>query len=921
MPAWLMLLASVSFYCPGFAADSSGSAVTGSQQATAGQSDGMTAQPLKLDEKEIEDSYARNYLKNLNESRSKGGDASKGTPQSINLAEIRGKVIDVLSNQPLINARAVLSKQGEEHKRYQTESQADGTFSFSNIEPGDYTVTVSAADKLSETKPLILIAGKSEDLVFKLEELEGTDILRVSGKRTLIHPQNIGSETNLDHTFIKEYRSGNDLRELIESTPGVMTDTYGNIITRGEHNSVNYELDGVVLPEAAGVLQQSQFVSPRSLQSMKVDIGGYQAEDGGGPLGAVVHMKSLPILAQPYFSCGQQLGYPMAGNYYYSGSTAFSQDPNSPWYKLRIESSGSVLGTSMGNAPPVKDYTSNNRADINCLTKLEYLITERDTINAVLGINETFLRVPTSKISAAAGVNEHQQDAQNYLILNYKHKFRRFFDEANLHLLNAFYGEDFHSSTVFDPDPVINGGQPLQSIAPNAVRKDYVFSAQGDITETFMHTHFLKLGFLSEVRPVYTDFGGTYYNNDPTNSNAPYGAVISPFNNSVNGPAFTSAMGRYHGFRYVQSAYFQDSWRPQQGILKRLTLDAGVRADVYHGVFGNTLPVAEALATTPGVQPFNIQPFLTQRVTNAQASGRFGASVVLTKTTVLRGSFSNLFMPPPVDIFSTPPNITQGLINGNYNGTIVNTYNGTIRPLQATRGKLTDVSLEKQIGPRFVCRTNLFYKTLENYGDSGVIGNSTLYNRQSVAAQEAYGVETRADLKPSKGGYGFNAFVSNTVAVAYLRGSKQVVGGIYDIQTTPIEDKYPDHDRRIQQNAGIGYKTKSNIWLLADMQFMSGLQNELPVPPYPPHASRTPVLTIFNLSVGYNTPAKLKKKYGFMPDAFDIRMQNLTNLREATNLGSPFQGTRYLLPFRLLIGCSWNFGKQPSFAASKPNTI
>ncbi len=350
-------------------------------------------------------------------------------------------------------------------------------------------------------------------------------------------------------------------------------------------------------------------------------------------------------------------------------------------------------------------------------------------------------------------------------------------------------------------------------------------------------------------------------------------------------------------------------------------MDAGVRADVYHGVFGNTLPVAEALATTPGVQPFNIQPFLTQRVTNAQASGRFGTSIVLTKTMVLRGSFSNLFMPPPVDIFSTPPDITQGLINGNYNGTIRNVYNGTIRPLQATRGKLTDVSLEKQVGPRFVMRTNLFYKTLENYGDSGVIGNSTLYNRQSVAAQEAYGVETRADLKPSKGGYGFNAFVSNTVAVAYLRGSKQVVGGIYDIQTTPIEAKYPDHDRRIQQNAGIGYKTKSNIWFLLDEQFMSGLQNDLPVPPYPPHASRTPVLAILNLSVGYSTPAKLKKKYSYMPDAFDIRLQNLTNVREATNLGSPFQGTRYLLPFRLLIGCNWNFGKQPAFVASKPSAI
>ena len=547
-------------------------------------------------------------------------------PQSINLGQIHGRVLELLTNQPLLNARIVLAKIDEEHKRYHTQSTTNGLYSFTNIEPGQYTVTVAATDKLSESRQVTVSAGKSEQVDFKLEDLEGTDLLRVTGKRTLIHPHNIGSETNIDHTIVNQYQSGNDLQQLVKSTPGVMNDTYGNIITRGEHNSVNYVLDDVVLPEAAGVLQQSQFVSPRSLQSMKVDIGGYQAEDGGGPLGAVVHMKSLPIPAQPYFVGGQQLGDPIAGNFWYSGSTAFSQNPDSPLYKLRIQSSGSVIGTSLGNSPPAKDFVNNNRAVINLLTKLEYLISERDTVNLTLGINESFLRVPTSRQSANAGVSEHQHDAQDYLILNYKHKFAHFFDEANLHILNAFYYENFHSRNVFDPDPVINGGQPLQSIAPNALRFDYVFSAQGDISKILWHTHNLKAGFLSEYRPTYTDFSATYYNNDPTSTLAPYGAIISPFTGSATvGPQFTAAMGRLHSSRYLQSAYFQDSWRPQKGVLKRLTLDAGVRADIYHGVIGNTLPVAEAIATIPGAAPFSIQPFLTQRVTDAQASGRFGA--------------------------------------------------------------------------------------------------------------------------------------------------------------------------------------------------------------------------------------------------------------------------------------------------------
>jgi hypothetical protein len=846
-----------------------------------------------------------------------------GTAQSITLAQVHGKVLDSSSNQPIRDARAVLSKVGEEHKRYQTDSKIDGDFIFSNIEPGNYNLTISADGKLAQSSELKLAAGPTQSVVFKLEDLEGADVLRITGKRTLTHPENIGSETRLDQTFINHYREGNDLRDLITSTPGVMPDTYGNIITRGEHNSINYVLDDVVLPEAAGVLQQSQFVSPRSLQGMNVDIGGYEAQDGGGPLGAVVHMKSLPILAKPFFEAGQQLGYPMAGNFYYSGSTAFSQNPDSPLYRLRVESSGAINGTSMGNAPPVKDYTHNARSSINSLTKLTYLLGERDTLNMTLGINHSFLEVPTSRSSYAAGVRQKQYDAMDYLIFNYKHKFDRFFDEANLHIINAFYWENFHSrQQAFDPTPVINGGQPLQSIQPQALRFDYIFGAQGDITKTLLKTHHLKLGFLSEYRPIYTDFSGTYYNNDPTNG-IPVGSVISPFTGTVGGPQFTKALGRFHGSRFLQSAYFQDSWRPQTGILRRLTVDAGVRADVYHGVFGNTMPVADVIASIPGATPFNLQPFQAQRVTDAQASGRYGGSIVLTKTSVLRGSYSDLFMPPSVDIFSTPPSVSGGLINGFFGGLVENTYNGTVRPMRATRGHLIDASWEQQVGPRFVTRTNLFYKTLENYGDSGVIGNTTLYNRQSVDKQEAYGVENRIDLKPSKEGYGWNGFMSNTIQVAYLRGSKQVVGGIYNIQTPqPIEAKFPDHDRRISFDAGIGYKTRFNWWTLAEFQLLSGLQNELPVPPFDPHAKRTPVLATFNLSTGIRVPERLKRTYSFLPDAFDLRIQNMLNNREATNLGSPFQGTRFLLPFRFLIGCNWTLGHKPAYqsqVSTKPH--
>lgn len=880
-------------------------------------------------------------------------------------ATLSGRITDLSKERNIGDVRIVLEMKGAEHKRHHAETAADGTFFIKDLEPGEWSITFSHKEMLSETREFTVAAGDQKILNLGMEDIEPVDVLRITGKRTLIHPEKIGSTTNLDKTFLQQYRSGNDLRNLIESTPGVINDSFGNMIVRGEHNAINYEVDGVVLPESAGVLQQTQFATPRSLQSISVDIGGYQASDGGGPLGAVVRMKSLPIQAKPVVSIGQQIGGPLAGNLYYYTSGAFSQNVHSKWNKLRIESSGQFMGTRLGLSPPVKNYIRNNRANINTLTKLEYHATDKDLFRLTAGINESWMQIPTSRQSYGAGVRQRQWDQEIFLIATYRRKFEKFFDEGRLHLINAFYNQRFRSNNAFDPAPIINGeGEGVNSVSPLATRNNYVFGAQGDITKRLFETHNLKAGFLSEVRPVSTKLGALYYNanmlatiqsqrdaQDQINgvfadaqqaaqeagqaafdqefdasgdlaaaqqaaqqasnqilleaqANAgavnpnplPYGAIISPFTGLPGGPQFTESMGRYRGFRYLQSAFLQDTWRPKTGILKRLTLDGGARFDLYHGVFGNTLPVAAAIATIPDVQPFLLEPFKRHTVTDAQVSARLGGSFVLTRNTVMRGSFSQLFTPPPVDVFSTPPNVAEGAIGG--------IFNGTLRPLRATRGEMVDVSLEQQVGPRFVTRTNLYYKRLKNFGDSGVLANTPVYNRLSLNGLESYGVETRVDLKPSREGYGFNGFLSNTFQVAFLRGFRGATGGIYEQSLEPILRNYPDHDRRYQLSGGLGYRARKGWWLLGDLQVMTGLQNGLDPALFGPHPSRTSPITLAGLSLGYNTPKRFENKKT-VPRSFDVRIENLLNQRVPTNLGSPFQGTRYMLPIRVLVGCNW----------------
>ncbi|MFN8554816.1 MAG: carboxypeptidase-like regulatory domain-containing protein [Candidatus Obscuribacterales bacterium] len=417
---------------------------------------------------------------------------------------LNGKITDQTKEHVIKDARVVLSKIGEEHKRYHTESRADGTYTFPDVEPGEYDFTISAAEMLSTNQKIAIAPGESKILDIAMEDLDPVETLRITGKRTLIHPESIGSTTNIDHRYIYEYKSGNDLRQLIESTPGIMNDSYGNIITRGEHNAINYELDGVVIPEAAGVLQQTQPVSPRSLQNMKVDIGGYEASDGGGPLGAIARMKSLPIDTKPNFLIGQQIGGPLAGSIYYNTSGAFSQNPDSKLYNLRFSSSGQFRGTSLRLAPGTKDFVGNAGADINTLSSLVWKATTNDTFKFDLAINESFPCSHHCRNSPeTAEYVVFAQDRQDYFIASWKRKGEKFFDELNLHLLNGSTQKSFKSSPAFDPAPVVNADQPIWSLAATAqvqLRLQHRATFQNSCTK---RTTF-KAGFLSEVRPVRT---------------------------------------------------------------------------------------------------------------------------------------------------------------------------------------------------------------------------------------------------------------------------------------------------------------------------------------------------------------------------------------------------------------------------------
>src|ERR1700722_8861135 len=97
-------------------------------------------------------------------------------PQSINKAAVTGIVTDMSGDRKVDDARVVLTKIGEEHRRFQTETKADGVYVFNNIEPGQWSLTTSAKEMLSHTTNVMLEAGQTKSIPIHLEDAEPVDV-------------------------------------------------------------------------------------------------------------------------------------------------------------------------------------------------------------------------------------------------------------------------------------------------------------------------------------------------------------------------------------------------------------------------------------------------------------------------------------------------------------------------------------------------------------------------------------------------------------------------------------------------------------------------------------------------------------------------------------------------------------------------
>src|SRR6202142_3420173 len=121
---------------------------------------------------------------------------------------------------------------------------------------------------------------------------------RLNEARAGIQTQTGASTYTIDADAVAATPGGDNtlLNQVIMQAPEVAQDSFGQFHVRGEHNGLQYRLNGIILPEGIAVFGQS--LDPRLISSLSLVTGALPAEFGLRTAGIIDIETKSGILAQ-----------------------------------------------------------------------------------------------------------------------------------------------------------------------------------------------------------------------------------------------------------------------------------------------------------------------------------------------------------------------------------------------------------------------------------------------------------------------------------------------------------------------------------------------------------------------------------------------------------------------------------------------
>ena len=568
----------------------------------------------------------------------------------------------------------------------------------------------------------------------------------------------------------------NLLNQVVLQAPGVAQDSFGQVHIRGEHNGLQYRLNGIIIPEGISVFGQT--LDPRFVGSLKLITGALPAEYGLRTAGIIdVQTKS------GVFQTGGDVSIYGGSHSELNPSVDYGGSSGSFNYFVTGDYLTNTLGIESpdGTSDPLHDRTKQWHG----FAFAQDIIDEQSSVTAILGTSNGIFQLPNQRdlqptgldgitglgpdgiltangqfLFSSANLNEVQREITHYGIVSYLRTLGSF--DVQVSAFGRF------SSLFFTPDPL--GDLLYNGIAQTAYKRDEAYGLQAESAGHASNDHTFRAGLI-------------YQADDLTSRTSSQVLAVDAARNQTLPDTPLTIMDNGTKRAWSYSLYVQDEWK----ALPSFTINYGVRWDQF--------------------QAFDAEGQLSPRVNFVWTP---------SDTTIVHGGYSRYFSPPPFELVAT----TDIAL---FDNTTAAADHADATP-KAERADYYDVGVQQSILEGLTIGLDSFYKASRNLIDEGQFGAPIILTPFNYKSGRQYGAEFTANYDP---GGPFSAYVN----AAYERAvGRDIVSSQF--QFSPDELAFIaahyiplDHQQLVSISAGASYSWQQFRFSM-DLLYGSGLRRD-----------------------------------------------------------------------------------------------